>query len=469
MPPRVLLILLLTALISVIVLGISELAFLEIESAGSAERQTTEARQQLEAMRQAMSQAESAQRGYLITADERYLQPFQGAIDRLRRSRADLLRLAALLPSLREPLQQMAPLIDEKLDELALTVHYSQQGNRIDAIQIVVSNRGVTLMEEIEKQGQRLRDELDRLAQARAADLHRIYLLQRLGVGLIVLLNLVFLAILGVRTVRHFTERDRHRAELARQAQALEHTVAERTEELSSLSSYLQASHEREKGRLARDLHDELGGILTAAKIDASWLEGFAAAGGPDVQQRMKRLQSSLDEAVELKRRVIEHLRPSLLDHLGLGPAVEWFVEETCGKAGLAHEVVLEDADAPVPPELAIAVYRIVQESMANAVQYANAKRVRVALAIGFHDLTLAVEDDGVGIADFRPDHLPQGIAGMRQRARSLGGSLSVETAPGQGTAIRVRFTLPQTPPTRDDDATAHGDGDLAAAAAPPP
>jgi signal transduction histidine kinase len=180
----------------------------------------------------------------------------------------------------------------------------------------------------------------------------------------------------------------------------------------------------------------------------------------------MKRLQSSLDEAVELKRRVIEHLRPSLLDHLGLGPAVEWFVEETCGKAGLAHEVVLEDADAPVPPELAIAVYRIVQESLANAVQYAAAKRVRVALSIGFHDLTLTVEDDGVGIADFRPDHLPQGIAGMRQRARSLGGSLSVETGPGRGTAIRVRFTLPQAPATADEETPVAGQDDGPSAAA---
>ena len=80
-------------------------------------------------------------------------------------------------------------------------------------------------------------------------------------------------------------------------------TVAERTEELFSLSTYLQSSMEREKGRLARDLHDELGGILTAAKIDASWLEGFAAAAGPEVLQRMKRLSGSLDEAVEVKRR----------------------------------------------------------------------------------------------------------------------------------------------------------------------
>ncbi len=441
-PPRVLLTLLVTAAISMVVLAISELAFTEIESSRSAARQVADARAQVSLLRESLLQAESAQRGYLITADERYLRPFDGGVERARGALHELQRLAALLPQLRAPLQGLQPAVDEKIDEMRLTVHYTAQGNRIDAVQIVVSGKGIGLMETISGRSQQLLRELDALNALRTEDINRIFLMQRVGVGLIVFLNLVFLAILGVRTVRHFYEREQHRAELTRQAQALEQQVAERTEELSSLSTYLQTSTERDKSRLARDLHDELGGILTAAKIDASWLEGFAAGADPEVQQRMRRLSASLDEAVEVKRRVIENLRPSLLDHLGLSAAVEWYVQETCQKAEIHCEVTVPEDLGSLPPEVSIAVYRIVQESLTNAVKYAQASTIFVDLKRHPGLLELRVADDGIGIANFEPQHLTHGIAGMRQRARSLGGSFSLRTGPGEGTVVSATFPL---------------------------
>jgi signal transduction histidine kinase len=446
-PPRVLLTLLVTALISVVVLGISELAFTEIESTRHAARQIGDARTQLTTLREAMMQAESSERGFLITADTRYLKPFEGAIERTRATVAELQGLAAVLPPLRASLQKLTPLVDQKIDELRMTVHYTEQGNRLEAVQIIVSNRGVTAMEGIIRESDALLQELNRLGNVSIEDINRIFLLQRIGVGLIVFLNLLFLSILGVRTVRHFYDRERHRADLARQAQELEREVSDRTEELSSLSTYLQTSTEREKSRLARDLHDELGGILTAAKIDASWLEGFAAGADPEVQQRMRRLSASLDEAVELKRRVIENLRPSLLDHLGLAAAVEWHVQETCSNAGLQSHVQVPETMEPVPPEVAIAVYRIVQESLTNVLKYAQARNVQVELRQPTGRLELRFTDDGVGIPGFEPQHMTHGIAGMRLRARSLGGSFALQTAPGHGTSIFASFPLQHEQP----------------------
>jgi signal transduction histidine kinase len=446
-PPRVLLTLLVTAAISMIVLAISELAFTEIEASRHAAHQVSEARSDLQMLREALVQAETSQRGFLITADERYLAPFERSVDQARAAVSELERLAAVLPGLREPLKQIEPMIDQKVDEMRLTVHYTRQGDRIGAIQVLVTGQGLTLMQGISQRSTDLLKQLDALNDIRTEDINRIFMMQRIGVGLIVLLNLVFLAILGVRTVRHFYEREQHRAELTRQAQELERTVAERTEELSSLSTYLQTSTEREKTRLARDLHDELGGILTAAKIDASWIEGFAATADPEVQQRMQRLSASLDEAVEVKRRVIENLRPSLLDHLGLAAAVEWHVQETCQKAGIACEVDVPEVLQPVPPpEVAIAIYRIVQESLTNIVKYAQARTVWVDLQQEPGWLTVRVTDDGIGIADFEPQHLTHGIAGMRQRARSLGGDFRLQTAPGEGTTVTARFPLRERP-----------------------
>jgi signal transduction histidine kinase len=156
----------------------------------------------------------------------------------------------------------------------------------------------------------------------------------------------------------------------------------------------------------------------------------------------MRRLSGSLDEAVEVKRRVIENLRPSLLDHLGLAAAVEWYVQETCQKAEVHCEVSVPEEMGPIAPEVAIAVYRIVQESLTNAVKYAQAATIFVDLKQQPGLLELRVADDGIGIANFEPQHMTHGIAGMRQRARSLGGSFSLRTAPGEGTTVVATFPL---------------------------
>src|SRR3989442_14306843 len=110
--------------------------------------------------------------------------------------------------------------------------------------------------------------------------------------------------------------------------------IARRTQELSSLSAFLQTHYERENARLARELHDELGGILTPAKMDLAWLE-TRLADEPQYAERMGRLSALIDKGIDLKRRIIEDLHPSLLDHLGLASAVQWYAEEACRAANI--------------------------------------------------------------------------------------------------------------------------------------
>src|SRR3954470_12195192 len=114
----------------------------------------------------------------------------------------------------------------------------------------------------------------------------------------------------------------------------VEREVARRTQELASLSAFLQTHAEREKAALARELHDELGGILTPAKMDLAWLQARLGS-QPEYGERMARLGRLIDQGIDLKRRIIERLRPSLLDHLGLGAALQWYVEEACRQAGI--------------------------------------------------------------------------------------------------------------------------------------
>lgn len=224
--------------------------------------------------------------------------------------------------------------------------------------------------------------------------------------------------------------------------EAVERQVEERTRELSSLSNFLQTHSEREKALLARELHDSLSSILTPAKMDLTWLEG-RLADHPEYGARIKRLSALIDGGIDLKRRIIEKLRPSLLDHLGLASALHWYVEETCRAAGIESRLMVSERLERLPADLEIALYRLVQESVNNIVKHAQAKALDLTLERTDDGLQLSIADDGVGIADLEyAKRLSHGLAGMMHRVRSVGGSFDVRSQPGKGTRIDVFVPL---------------------------
>jgi signal transduction histidine kinase len=234
-------------------------------------------------------------------------------------------------------------------------------------------------------------------------------------------------------------QRERERVAAEGQGAEFEKLLELRTRELSELSTHLQDLAEKEKSELARHLHDELGGLLTAAKMDLSWMQTRLT----DVPygQRLTQLGTVLDEAMDLKRRVVEELRPSLLDHFGLPTALRAHVETVCTQASLQCEVVMsEDADT-IPKECAIALFRVIQEGLTNVVRHANARQVRLALTSDDHRYLLLLIDDGSGMrlndTQFRWSH---GLAGMRQRVQALGGQFSIESSPATGTTLRIEL-----------------------------
>lgn len=439
-PPQVLLALVLTAVVSVVVLGVSELTASRVHQIRNEAAAVREKQTHIANIRDAVAHAESAERGYLLTADPRYLQPFKAAEASAQRSFVNLTALTKDDAAEAERTRALVKLATSKLDEMRIANQAVEQGRQDQAMTLLRAGLGVQMMEELVKQANDFEAQQSRLLAERQADIDKSLAQQRAGVGLVVFINLMFLAVLANMMIRQFSLREQHRAELERQAAMLEAQVQARTEELSSLSSHLQTSTEREKGRLARDLHDELGGILTSAKIDIAWLEGHSKNNDPEILPRLKRLAGTVDEAVNLKRRVVEDLRPSLLDHLGLGAALQWYVNDTCKKAGLQCRLKLPPDAENVPPELAIAIYRLVQEGLTNTLKHAQASEVEVELTRRGGGYKLRMADNGLGITNFRPDQLSHGIAGMRQRARALGGSFELKTKPGEGTAIEAVF-----------------------------
>lgn len=442
-PPRVLLALVLTAVVSVLVFAVSELAFSEIAANRQEAQRAIRAQTHVLRLREQLLAAESSQRGYLITREDRYLAPYDKAVAAARAAQAGLLSTLGEQSPLRKQATQLGTLVEEKLDELNVTVHMARDRQPGMALATLHTDVGLTLMEKIAQLSQSLDASLDRETRMRVQTLTTLFQQQRWGVGLVVFLNLAFLAILGASMVRNFYERERNRRHLEQHAQQLESAVAERTEELSSLTTYLQNNAEREKSALARDLHDEFGAILTSAKLDVAWLQGHGAEAPAPVQERLQQLSNALDEAVNLKRRVIENLRPSLLDHLGLAAAIQWHVQEACDRADLACDVAIPEDGLNVPPHIAIDLFRLVQESLNNTIKYAQARVVEVSLREHEGQYELIVSDDGIGIAHFQPDHLTHGLAGMQHRVRALNGRFAVVTTPGQGTRIEVSIPIP--------------------------
>ena len=218
-------------------------------------------------------------------------------------------------------------------------------------------------------------------------------------------------------------------------------------QELRELSARVLDAREEEKTRIARELHDELGQLLTALKMDLSWLSARLPPGDLESAAKAEQMGAMLDQTVNSTRRIAADLRPLMLDDLGLADAAAWLVQDFSRRSGVRCEIQMsgDGAFAGVDAGTATAVYRALQESLTNIARHSGAKNAWVVLSVEDGELHFEVEDDGRGIA---PEDLAKlrslGLRGMRERVTYLGGSFEVACAPRGGT--RVRAQVPMCP-----------------------
>jgi signal transduction histidine kinase len=222
--------------------------------------------------------------------------------------------------------------------------------------------------------------------------------------------------------------------------------VVLRTEQLSVLSRHLISVSEEEKSRLARELHDEMGANLTAISIDINAVSDRLKPEQPELAAMLERARATLVDTVQLKRRIVENLRPSLLDNLGLSAALHSYCDEYARITGLDCEALIDGEVDAAGPMQAIAVFRIVQEALNNIAKYACARHVIVHVVREAGWLSLEVIDDGVGItADAVAQPKSHGLLGMRERALLLGGTLQVKRGVNDiGTCVEASIPLDQ-------------------------
>ena len=242
----------------------------------------------------------------------------------------------------------------------------------------------------------------------------------------------------------------------------LEHRVSERTHELQvaltqlrELSAYTHTVLEDERTRIAREVHDELGSLLVALKMDVGWLDkrlseqqqrgtDAAQAMRENLRSKCQKMSRQIETAVVNVGRIITDLRPSILDHQGLWAALDWQAHEFVQSAELQLDWQLDIANAvPVGEQAAIGIFRIFQEILSNVGRHAEASHIAIAIKANEDLISVSVQDNGRGAAPAAFDAADAyGVMGMRERARQLGGTLEISSQVGTGSAFNLRIEL---------------------------
>ena len=396
-------------------------------------------------LRQGLLEAESGQRGYLLTQRKEFLKPHAEGVERVRAALDAIDRHYGGTPEMAAELAELHRLSALRLGELAQTIGLHDAG-QVDATAfLLLSGNGRYEMEALRLIGVRLleREQVDVARGRRVLD-------QTLFVGRVSVAAMSALGLLALfMYLRQSYALNMQKLELARVVQVererLEVEVLQRTMELTQLTRYLQSAREDERARLARNLHDDLGALLTSAKLDAARIRPRLAGSPPGTLELLAHLVGNLNAGVALGRRIIEDLRPSALGNLGLVPTLEILAREFAQDAGVSMHCTLEPVQVNQDAELM--VYRLVQEALTNATKYARAKNVWIDMGTRDGQVSVSVRDDGVGFDIEAPRIAAYGLLGMRFRVEAEGGVLTLKSAPDQGTQVQV--TLPQSTATQ--------------------
>jgi signal transduction histidine kinase len=332
-------------------------------------------------------------------------------------------------------------LTEAKLSELSETIRLHDEGKVDAATELVLSDIGKEKMEAIRALGaELLSNETMNVAQARS-DIYNTLLFNRIGVAVLSTIMLLALVMYLRKSYALEQQRNDQKRQLQSERDRLEIEVAQRTAQLTELAHHLQTAREDERNRLARNLHDELGALLTSAKLDAARIRSRLTGTAPEALERLTHLVTTLNSSIALGRRIIEDLRPSTLSNLGLVATLEILAREFAAQSGVKVHCALSPVKLDATTELVI--YRLVQEAITNITKYAKARNVWVGLSAREGQVEVSVRDDGVGFDTHAKSNAAYGLMGMRFRVESEGGTLRVVSAPGQGTLIQM--TLPES------------------------
>jgi signal transduction histidine kinase len=426
------------ALVAVLTLiGISELSYDKSREAMDELAQAHLTRSHVQRLLRDVLDAETGQRGYLLTGDTLYLEPYKAAIADIGQTQDQLRELLAARRDQTDTLALLGRTVQRKLAEIDLSIRMKNEG-KDDAWRFVLTTEvGKEQMDVIRSSAGRLIDETNQDTANGYAEVRRSLLLARIGITLVATVAFVAFWLYLRQTAALGQAGQRQQSALQAERDLLNAQVKERTSRLAELATHLQQVREQEREHLARELHDELGALLTAAKLDITRIKAKLSGDNGDLPARIEHLIETLNSGIALKRRIIEDLRPSSLSNFGLVPALEILTREFAQRSGLSIVTNLEPAE--LDETIQLTVYRLVQEALTNIARYAQAQSVEISLLSYKDYIIVTVHDDGRGFDPRTVRASSHGLQGIRHRVEASGGRLDINTTKG----TTVSATLP--------------------------
>ena len=431
----------LAVMVAVLLIVANELNFDAASEASHNNAVVAERQTRIYDLQRLLLDAETGQRGYMLTGDPSYLQPYTQAVTAVEASLNNLRALVMTNGRMMAEFAVLSRAISRKLAELELTIQLRQSGAEHEPWQTVMkTGLGRQYMSAVRAASDALLKSASQDLTRQTAKLQQSLQASRLSFLISALFCLLAFG-LYLRGSTKLHEASQKRAQdLLHEKAKLQGLVALRTAELERLANHLINVQESERERLARELHDELGSLLTAAKFDVARVKSRLPADPPDLHERLSHLTSTLNAGIAIKRKIIEDLRPSSLSNLGLPAALEILAQEFRANTQLTVETSVDEVELDEAQQLG--VYRLVQEAFTNIAKHAHATRVQVLVKNYWNHIEVVVSDDGVGFDAGQTKNASHGLSGMRQRMHALQGRLELNSAVGHGTTIKAILPL---------------------------
>jgi signal transduction histidine kinase len=276
------------------------------------------------------------------------------------------------------------------------------------------------------RQGRRRQDEVLQTEQELKSDLKRIAGLALLLGGIVAVASIWRTRSLEAATAAHLLQ------------------IENSADELRKLTQQLSRAQEDERRDISRELHDQVGQMLTALRMELGNIEEFRNESGPDFTDHIRQAKKLCEETLRTVRNMSAGLRPSVLDELGLAPALQWQAREFTKRSGVPVDMRLDGELGSLPDSHRTCIFRVVQEALTNCARHAGPKSIRVSLHGGPETLSLTVEDDGVGFDVERVRGRGIGLLGIEERVRELGGSVQLRSQPSRGTLLCCEIPAPK-------------------------
>ena len=390
-----------------------------------------------------MLDAEASQRGYLLTGQESYLGPYKQTVSEINDALDNARHYYDESPETIAEFAQLSRPVNRKMSEMEVTVKLRRAApEQMDWIAAIHTGVGKESMNDIRDAMRRL-SEVNRGALARGSrDIRNNLMFSRAAIGIGTLFAMIAFYLFLRQLHRSIKLQNEQQSLLAAERDALDRLVRERTRRMTELANHLLTVQENERAMLARELHDEMGALFTAAKLDLSRIRSrLGGVTDEAVHKRLAHLNEALNAGISLKRRIIEDLMPSTLNNLGLHATLEIQGREFEERTGIETVTVIEEVQTN--RETSLAIYRLLQESLNNIAKYAQATQVNIVLHQRGKVIELRIQDNGVGFDVEEAMHKSHGLTGMLHRVEALSGSLRIFSAHGKGASIHVTLPVP--------------------------